>query len=452
MSAVTALAGLLFGFDTGIISGAQAFIFETFNLTNKTLETAATKGFIVASVPFGALLGALVSGFFASYYGRRRSLLITSILFIVGALVTALAPAIDYIIYGRMIMGVAIGISAMVAPMYLSEISPPQIRGILVSFFQLAITIGIVGAFITNYLCAQWIPNYMLNWRWMFGLGAIPAVGLFTGMLNMPCSPRWLFAQGKKKQAQQTLQYIYQREDVSQELSEIQTSLSRQEGSWIDCFKPQLLPLVLMSFGLFVLQQLTGINAIMYYGPSVFEQVGFGESTKHLAQIAIGTINVGMTIVSLYMIDRKGRRPLLFGGFAGMFVCLGLLSFFLTQPHSPLLGWLSLLAVLAFIGCFAVSLGPIPYLIMSEVFPLKVRASSMAIASCANWAFNMLVTESFPVLQHTLGMSMTFLIFALCSAAGIIFTAKYVPETRNCHLETIEKNLYAGLRLKDLGK
>lgn len=450
---VAALAGFLFGFDTGIISGAQEYIFKTFELP-ETLTTymAALKGFVVAAVPLGALLGAIFSGWFAEKLGRRKSILFTSLLFMAGALLTSFAGILDHVVWGRLLMGIAIGISAMVAPMYLSEISPPKIRGTTVTFFQLAITMGLMAAFIANYVCANLIEDHTMNWRWMFGLGAIPAFGLLIGMISMPESPRWLFANGASSKARDTLRYLYDTAHIEKEADDIQQSLNRTEGSWKDCFTAKIFPLLLMAFGLFVLQQLSGINAIMYYGPSVFEQAGFGASGKLLAQIAIGVVNVSMTILSLSLIDRLGRRPLLFTGFIGMCVCLVAVGLSLQAEGATALSpWISLASTLAFIGFFAVSLGPVPYLIMSEVFPLKVRSAGMAIASCANWGFNMLVTESFPILQQGIGMTPTFLFFAFWTAIGIFFTWRFVPETKNRKLEAIEANLYAGQPLRKLG-
>ncbi len=451
---VAALAGFLFGFDTGIISGAQEFIFHTFNIPDTADKAvAALKGFIVASVPLGALFGAMVSGIFADKLGRRNSLLFTSLLFVGGALVTAFAPNIHMVIFGRLLMGFAIGISAMVAPMYLSEISPPFLRGTLVTLFQLAITIGLVAAFLANYVCAHSVLDANLNWRWMFGLGAIPATALFTGMLAMPYSPRWLLTKGHSKKAENTLQYLYAKKNVQEEINEIAVSLNREEGSWKDCFSTRIFPLLIMAFGLFVLQQLSGINAIMYYGPSVFEKAGFGTSGKLLAQVAIGLINVSMTVVSLGLIDRLGRRKLLFWGFSGMAVCLVLVGLCLGLAESGVAAhWVSLISILAFIGFFAVSLGPVPYLIMSEVFPLKIRSSGMAIASCANWGFNMLVTESFPILQTGLGLTPTFFFFAFWTIIGVYFTWRFVPETKGRALEAIEQNLYEGRPLRELGE
>lgn len=453
IGSIAAIAGFLFGFDTGVISGAQEFIFHTFNIpetVNKAI--AALKGFIVASVPLGALIGAIFSGIFAEKLGRKNSLLTTAALFIIGAFMTAFAPAVYWVILGRLTMGIAIGISAMVAPMYLSEIAPPQTRGTLVTFFQLAITIGLMAAFITNYVCAEYITNIYTNWRWMFGLSAIPATAFFTGMLAMPDSPRWLLSKNRQAEAKSTLQYLYSKKDVQNDIKAINTSLNREEGTWKDCFKPRMFPLLVMAFGLFVLQQLSGINAIMYYGPSVFEEAGFADSGKLLAQIAIGLINVGVTILSLKLIDYVGRRRLLFWGFSGMCICLTSVAFCLNlAAHNSSAHAISLVSVLAFIGFFAVSLGPVPYLIMSEVFPLRIRSSGMAIASCANWGFNMLVTECFPILQTSLGNSPTFLFFAFWTGIGIYFTWKFVPETKNRPLEAIESNLYAGKPLRELG-
>lgn len=444
---VAAMAGLLFGFDTGVISGAQEFLFKTFDVGG-----ASIRGFVVSSVPLGALLGAIVSGICAKELGRRKSIMLTAILFLIGTLAAAFAPSLMSVILGRLLMGLAIGISAMVVPMYLSEVSPARVRGTIIFLFQLAITIGLMGAFAVNLTFSAWIHDATTNWRWMFGIGVIPSVLLFLGMaFIMPKSPRWLMLKGRKEEAGKVLQYLLGKVDVSDCMLEMEESL-RHEGDkdWRLLFRKPLLPLILMTFGLFVFQQLSGINAIMYYGPEVFASAGFGEKAKFLAQLSMGLTNVLATIFGVWVIDKLGRRPLLFIGFTGMIVCLGVLSFCLASNGAY--ANLSLASTLLYVVFFAISLGGVPYIMMSEVFPLKSRSTGMAIASCANWLFNMLVSFSFVILVDKLGgMANVFSLYAACTIVGLVFAWRYVPETKGRHLEGIEHNLYEGKALRDIG-
>jgi len=452
LGSVAAMAGLLFGFDTGVISGAQSFIFETFGISGDDVEVSALKGFIVAVVPLGALLGAMGSGLCAQSFGRRRSLMYTALIFLIGTLTAAFAPSIHWIITGRLFMGLAIGISAMIAPMYLSEISPADIRGAIIFLFQLAITIGLLGAFTTNLIFTLWIPDPTLNWRWMFGVGIIPSALLFIGMLQMPYSPRWLILKKRDSEAEATLKTLLGKEDIQLELNEIHESVEREGGRFFELFSRRLFPLLLMAFALFMFQQLSGINAIMYYGPLVFEQAGLGDTGKLIAQMAMGVVNVGMTVIGVWIIDKCGRRPLLFIGFIGMIICLTVLGLLLgNQSQDSENTFFAITSVLCFIGFFAISLGGVPYIIMSEVFPLKVRAHGMAIASCANWAFNMFVSETFDIFRTQIGMGSTFLFYAICTTIGLCVAWRFVPETKNRPLEEIESNLYSGKPLRRLG-
>jgi len=451
---IAAIAGLLFGFDTGVISGAQEFIFKTFELKNDAgLASEATRGFVVSAVPLGALLGALMSGFFARTLGRKRSILFTAIVFLGGTLCAAFAPNLESVVLGRLLMGLAIGISAMVAPMYLSEVSPPQVRGTIIFMFQLAITLGLLAAFAIHLWFSHSIQDFTMNWRWMFGVGVVPALILFFGMLFMPCSPRWLHLKGRVNEAQKVLQNLLGKSDVSKEMAEIKVSVQGEgrSGSFLQLFKKPLLPLLAVSFGLFVFQQLSGINAIMYYGPQVFAKAGFGESTKYLAQFFMGLTNVVATLFGVWVVDKIGRRPLLSIGFIGMIACLGILGFLL-KSGSGEYPFLALASILLFIVFFAISLGGVPYIMMSEVFPLKARASGMAIASCANWGFNMLVSFSFGILVTAMGnMGNVFMLYASCTMVGFIFAWYMVPETKNRQLEELEQNLYAGKPVRRLG-
>lgn len=443
---IGAMAGLLFGFDTGVISGAQEFIFHSFSIKAETLM-----GLVVSAVPIGALMGALLSGYFAKVLGRRRSIRMTALLFLVGTLGAAMAPSIQFVLLGRFIMGVAIGISAMVVPMYLGEVSPAKKRGTIIFLFQLAITLGLLTAFAVNLCFAQWITEKETTWRWMFAVGVLPAVLLYVGMGRMPLSPRWLMLRGKKAQAQTVMESLIGRNCASKAMEEMEESMRHEGGShWGYLFKKPILPLVIVSFGLFVFQQLSGINAIMYYGPKVFANAGFGEKAKFLAQFLMGMTNVLATILGVWIVDKLGRRTLLFIGFTGMVLCLSVIAFCLNAGGSY--AYLALGSTLLYVLFFAISLGGVPYIMMSEVFPLKVRSSGMAIASCANWSFNILVSFTFGILVNLMGgMSQVFILYAFCTIVGFLFAWKFVPETRGKHLEELEHNLYKGKPLRNLG-
>lgn len=444
---IAAMAGLLFGFDTGVISGAQEFLFKTFEVGG-----ASIRGFVVSAVPLGALFGAMVSGLCAKELGRRKTIMMTAILFLIGTLAAAFAPSLLSVVLGRLLMGLAIGISAMVVPMYLSEVSPAKVRGTIIFLFQLAITVGLMSAFAINLSFAAWIQDASTNWRWMFGIGAIPSLLLFLGMaFIMPKSPRWLMLKGRKEEARKVLQYLLGKLEVNECMEEMEESL-HHEGvkDWSVLIRKPLFPLILMTFGLFVFQQLSGINAIMYYGPEVFASAGFGEKAKFLAQLCMGLTNVIATVFGVWVIDKLGRRPLLFIGFTGMIVCLGALAFCLASGGAY--ANLSLLSTLLYVVFFAISLGGVPYIMMSEVFPLKSRSAGMAIASCANWLFNMLVSFSFGILVDIMGgMEHVFMLYGGCTVVGLIFAWRYVPETKGRNLEDIEYNLYDGKALRDIG-
>ena len=451
IGAVAAMAGLLFGFDTGVISGAQEFLFQTFNVGNGANENSL-KGFVVSAVPLGALLGAMISGIFAKRLGRKASIMMTAVIFLIGTCAAAFAPSLMSVVVGRLLMGLAIGISAMVVPMYLSEVSPARVRGTIIFMFQLAITLGLMSAFVINFAFAEWVQDASTNWRWMFGMGVIPSVLLFIGMARMPRSPRWLMLTGKEEEARSVLRHLLGKEDVSDAMDEMEESLDHDGASqWSSLFRKPLLPLILMTFGLFVFQQLSGINAVMYYGPEVFANAGFGQKAKLLAQAFIGLTNVLATIFGVWVVDKLGRRPLLFIGFIGMIACLASMAFCLGSNGA--FATLSLVSTLLYVVCFAISLGGVPYIMMSEVFPLKARAAGMAIASCANWGFNMLVAFSFGILVDILGgMSNVFMLYCGCTVVGLVFAWKFVPETKGRYLEEIDHNLYEGGKsLRNLG-
>jgi sugar porter (SP) family MFS transporter len=441
-ASIAAIAGVLFGFDTGVISGAILFIKTEFHLT------PLMNGAVVSAVLFGALLGSMISGYFADYFGRRMLLIITALIFVVGTLLSATAPSVLILMLSRGVVGFAIGIASFTTPLYISEIAPPRFRGALVSLNQLAITIGILVSYGVDTYFAE-----AQNWRWMLGVGVVPAVILFCGMFFLPRSPRWMVLKGNKEAARKVLSDIRGIKDVSAELDEIQDSI-QEKPNWRMLFRHWLMPALVIGVGLAFFQQCTGINTIIYYAPTIFQLAGFHSATiAILATAGVGVVNVLFTILALFLIDSWGRRPLLLIGLTGMCVSLVILSIsFYVGGDSELLKWLALGSMVIYIACFAMSLGPIMWLVISEIFPLEVRGigSSLAVSAC--WGFNLIVAVSFLTLINALGPSGTFLIFAVFSIAAIVFVHRLVPETKGVSLEHIETNLRAGIPSRDLGQ
>ncbi len=429
VAAVSALAGLLFGYDTGVISGAVLFVQEDFHLTTFQEEI------VVSAVLLGAMIGAAIGGRLADRFGRRAVLLQVALLFMVGALGTALAPSTAWLSVGRVVVGIAIGIASFTAPLYISEISPADVRGKLVSLNQLMITIGIVCSYLADYGLAD-----MRGWRWMFGLAAIPAMILLIGLLFVPESPRWYMRQLLRERAREVLAKIRKPSDVEPELAEIEASLNQQQGGWRELLSPSLRPALIIGIGLAVFQQFTGINTVIYYAPTIFRLAGLhSNSAAILATVGVGIVNVLMTVVALELLDRVGRRPLLLYGLVGMIVSLGILGAgFLSANPTSTLAWTSVVCVAAYVACFAISLGPIFWLMIAEIYPLKIRSRAMGIATMANWGSNLLVALTFLSLLHVLGRPWTFWLYALVGILAWIFVVRLVPETKGKTLEEIE--------------
>lgn len=442
ISLIAAISGLLFGYDTGVISGALQFISGEFQIKSTSL-----KEFIVSAVPIGALIGAILSSLSSAWLGRRLTILATSVLFILGALITATAISPTFVIIGRLLMGFAVGLSAMVVPMYLSEVSPAAIRGTVVFLFQLTITLGLLAAFIVNYLYAG-----TGDWRTMFTLALIPSFILGIGMLFMPRSPRWLFLKGRFEEAKAVLHKLHAAQNVSKEIEEIRVSLNHPKCRLSDIFTTRLFGLVIISFGLFVFQQLSGINAVLYYAPTVFSHAGF-KSGSHaiLPTIIVGSINVIATMIGVWVVDFIGRKKLLYIGCSGIIISMLLLGAAYHHWFGPDPATLILLLVLLFICSFAIGLGGVPYVMMSELFPLHARSHGMAIASVANWGFNFLVTATFLSYIQLVGIGNAFWTFAFFTVLCLLFVIALVPETKGLTLDEIEGNLYKKLPLRRLG-
>jgi len=424
-----ALGGLLFGYDTGVISGALIFIKREFGLTTLAEEI------VVSGVLLGATLGAIVGGKAADLFGRRRVLLVTAAIFGIGALASAVAPSPSVLIVSRVVLGLAIGLASTNVPVYLSEVAPPHARGWVVSLFQLAVTVGIVVAYLTDYAFAG-----VEGWRWMLGLAVAPALVFGIGMFFLPETPRWLVRRGQHEVAHRVLVRIRELPDVNIEIEEIKASLAQQaeSGHWTDLLRRQVRPALVVGLGLAVFQQITGINTVIYYAPRILQTAGLNSASGAiLATVGVGVVNVGMTILAMFLVDRAGRRPLLLVGIAGMIITLGVLGLSFRYPSGQL-AWIAVICLMGYVASFAISLGPIFWLLIAEIYPLKIRGLAEGTAATFNWASNLVVSLTFLTLVEKLGASSTFFLYALASVASWIFAYYFVPETKGRTLEQIE--------------
>jgi SP family galactose:H+ symporter-like MFS transporter len=444
VSAIAAIAGLLFGFDTGIISGALLFIEKDFIITTETKEL------IVSSVLLGAMLGSLLGGRLTDSLGRRRLMLIISGLFITGTVIASFATQVNEILFGRLFIGFAIGIGSYTAPLYIAEVSPVELRGALVSLNQLAITLGILCSYLINYA----FTGMDSSWRWMFGIGLVPAVLLSIGMIFLPESPRWLVKQNKLNRAIEILQTLRSTTDVAQEIKDIENSLKIKQTSFREIFSPWIRPVLFLGAMLGFIQQVTGINTIIYYAPTIFQLAGFHDvSSSILATVGIGVVNVLATIFAVFYLDKLGRRPLLLTGLVGMCLSLLGLSFaFHFGGTFSALRWFAMGCTFTYIICFAFSLGAILWLVVAEIFPLEVRATAMGVAVFSCWFWNFVVSSTFLTLLNLFGPSQTFLLYATLCVVSFIFCYHKTPETRGVTLEQIEENIRKRLPLRKIGQ
>ena len=427
-----AVGGLLFGYDTAAISGAVIFIKQQFSLSTFPEEL------VVSMVLVGAATAALGGGHFSDRLGRRVTLILTSIIFILGALTCAFANSFTILLLGRTIVGLGIGLASTTVPVYISEVAPPKARGWQVSLFQLAITVGILAAYMVDYAFA---PSGA--WRWMLGLAAVPGLILGLGMLYLPESPRWLAKHGQTEKALKILSRIRGDSDVSAEFKEIEATLaqSRQQGRWSDLLRPALRPALIVGVGLAIFQQITGINTVIYYAPTILQSAGISSASGAiLATAGIGVVNVLMTLVSMWLVDRMGRRPLLLIGTAGIIITLSILGFAFLRPGGAL-AEVAVVTLMAYVASFAISLGPIFWLLISEIYPLNIRGLAEGTAAAANWSANLLVSLTFLTLVQSLGPTRTFWLYALCAVAAWLFSYYQVPETKGRTLEEIERSL-----------
>ncbi len=445
---IGSIAGFLFGYDEGIIAGSIDLVKNHFDLN------ATHIGVMASALPFGALFGAMIIGAFMATrgvkrFGRRSLLSFAGFLFFFGALGAGFADSISVLICSRLILGLAIGMASVMTPLYLAETAAVEARGAVIAIYQLAMTIGIVCSYSVNYLL---IEHHA--WRAMFASSALPALLLTVGILFMPESPRWLCSIGRRSDAASALKKLRKSQNIEHELMDIELTLAKEpkKGNWLLLFKKPLLPVLMLGTILFCLQQLSGINVIIYFAPEIFKNLGLDSTTGQiLATMGIGLVNLLVTVIAILYVDKVGRRKLLLLGFAG--TCLSLLSLCLFSINQVAwLPYLSVLCLTIYIFSFAISIGPIPFIAMAEIFPLHVRGAGMGMSSMSNWAFNTIVIFSFPLMQHSLGIDYTFAVYALICFLGLIYTYFYMPETKNISLEQIENYIMSGKPLRFLGR
>ena len=448
ISLVAAMGGLLFGWDWVVIGGAKPFFERYFNLTSESQI-----GWANSCALIGCLVGSIAAGPLSDKCGRKRLLIVSAIIFAITSLGNALATTFDLFIMWRMLGGVAIGLSSGLSPMYISEVAPAQIRGRLVSLNQLTIVIGILAAqFINWYLVRELPPGAtdefirtswfgQMGWRWMFGITSIPAVFFFLGMFLVPESPRWLIKNGKIDSAFNILKKIGGNEYAVAETKEIQTTLAKEEtgnADFKDLLDPKLRRVLTLGIVLAVFQQWCGINVIFNYAEEIFKAAGYDISTV-LKNIAwTGSVLLVFTFVALGLVDKIGRRPLMLMGAIGLTIIYSILGLCYMNNVQ---GWPVLLLVLSAIACYAMSMAPITWVIISEIFPNRIRGTAVSISVSALWIACFLLTYSFPILNAKLGSSGTFFIYAIICATGFIFIFCKLPETKGKSLEDIEKEL-----------
>ena len=428
-----ALGGLLSGFDTGVISGALLYINEEWPMTE------FMQGFLVSTVLIGAALGALLNGRLADILGRKKIIFITAVIFFIGSIMCAVAPNVYILMLSRFIVGFAIGVITFSAPLYLSEISPEKIRGALVSMFQLAVTMGILFSYLSNAFFA----HFYQSWRLMLLIGVIPALILAIGISFMSDTPRWYVLKGRFDEAKNALLKLQPEIDADVEIEEIKSLIYTSDKKEKFQFKKWMIfPLIVGVGGMFV-QQWTGINTIIYYAPTILQQAGFSDNLGAIcATIGIGVVNFLMTFVAIFSTDKIGRKPLLYIGLVGMAACLFMLA--CSFKYTGLLGdnakYFALLSTILYIMFFAMSLGPVMILLVSEVFPLRIRGFMMSVSMMSNFVFNFTVSLSFLPMLKAFGEFNTFMLFSILSILSIIFVKYIIPETKGITLEDIEKN------------
>jgi sugar porter (SP) family MFS transporter len=431
VSFIAGLGGILYGFDVGIIAAALLFVRNTFALSTHMQEI------VVSVVPAGTMMGAIVGGILSDRLGRRATLLWSAVIFIVGSILAPLSPTVGILIIARSLLGFAIGFTSVTAPVYVSELAPPQSRGMLIGLYQFALTFGIVFANIVGYWFA---PEE--SWRLMFAIGTLPAAGFLVLVFTVPESPRWLVIHKREEEAQQVLLSYTDSHGARLLLDDIHKAAitGSSHENWRALLSPAARRGLLIAVGFVVLQQFCGINTIIYYGPQIFGLAGI-DSNQHaiLATLLVSVMNMLATVIALFLVDRIGRKPLLYWGIGGMLGSLLLLAFTFGRNSgvSHTTGVTAVICLVAYITCFAASMGPIAWILVGEVFPLRLRSRGAAAATIGYGISNTLVSLSFLTVIHRIGNALTFGVLGFFCVATLLFTFFIIPETKGRELESI---------------
>lgn len=430
VSFIAGLGGILYGFDMGVIAAALIYVRDAFHLSTWMQEV------LVIAVLIGVMIGALIGGTVADRVGRRKTLIWGAILFIAGSILAPLSPNVYVLFVARTLLGIAVGFTSVTAPVYVSELAPPQSRGMLIGLYQFALTSGIALADLVGYWFAA-----SHGWRWMFAFGLIPALFFLFMVLTVPESPRWLFAQNRVAEAELVLKSYTDEAGARLLLEDIRLSLmTKVEGRWSALWSPAVRGSLFIAVGFMLLVPATGINAVLYYGPQIFLLAGISSDKSAIfATFLVAITNVLATVIALVLVDRAGRKPLLFAGLGGMTLALLMLAVcFHNQAalgHS--LGLIATSCLMFFITCYAFSLGPIAWILVSEVFPLRLRGRGVAAATLSFGTSNFIVSLTFLSLLKAAGTSLTFVIYSAFCILTLIFVRYVIPETKGRELESI---------------
>jgi sugar porter (SP) family MFS transporter len=425
-----ALGGLLFGYDTGVISGALIFIKEDLGLT------PFMEGLVVSGVLIGALAGAAFGGTLADRIGRKKLIIWLGALFSIGAIGTGLSPNVESLVLFRIVLGVAVGGASAIVPLYLSEMAPAAIRGRVASLNTLMNALGILMAYVINYVFSS-----SGRWDWMLLLAIVPSLLLMVGMLFMPESPRWLLQNEREEEARRVLLLTRDSDEIDLEIKSIKALKTEEKVPLSELFSPLMRPILLVGVGVAIFQQVIGTNTIIYYTPTILIDSGIGASSAIAGTIGIGIINVMFTIIGTVLIDRLGRKMLMLIGNIGMSLALGVLGVSTLFFQAP--SWLLLGCLCLFMVAYSASWGMVAWVVLAEIFPLKIRGTAIGFASTCLWLANIAVSLSFPVLLESLGSSVLFLFYAVIGIAAFLFVLKFVPETKGKSLEEIEAEITA---------
>ncbi|GAB1765352.1 sugar porter family MFS transporter [Priestia aryabhattai] len=437
---VSTFGGLLFGYDTGVINGALPYMSESDQLNLNSF----TQGLVTSALLFGAAFGAVVGGRLADYNGRRKTILYLAILFFVSTIGCTISPNAAVMILCRFLLGLAVGGASVTVPTYLAEMSPAESRGKMVTQNELMIVTGQLLAFTFNAIIGNMLGENPHVWRYMLPIAAIPAVFLFFGMLRVPESPRWLVSKGKNNEALTVLQKIRESKRAKSELQEIESAYEQEakmeKATFKDLTTPWVRRVVFLGIGIAVVQQITGVNSIMYYGTEILKDAGFQTEAALIGNIGNGVISVLATFVGIWLLGKIGRRPMLITGLVGTTTALLLIGIFsLVFEGSAALPYIVLALTITFLAFQQGAISPVTWLMLSEIFPLRLRGLGMGVTVFCLWGINFLVGLTFPVLLASIGLSTTFFVFVVLGIGAILFVKKFLPETKGLTLEELEQ-------------